>query len=653
MPSKDEVYKDWTHRIAYAEARLALQQPIWEDTLRTYRGLLYPEDQLLRRKEGVNRTLSLLSRLLPRLYYREPDVRCRPKVPDPVAIGGAEALSAVLSQEFRHLKQGVQSRRSLVDALLYNVGWNKTGYKRPFQNRAELGERVGALPPGFSPEDGAARPSVRNKLLKHFKLKETDVSTDPTMLGGSLFSKRVNPKFMLQDPDATTYEDVTWVAHIIPRRIEALEESDFYDSSVVGKISQEELRGFLFDPSTHTGVAAGVDNHPLGGSNARIEKQVLEAYSRGWVDLFEIWDKNSGMVFVMVRGGDGWIRKPREWPYDMQDFPFQFLQFNDDPEDFYGEAPAASWIPLIQELEEYRKKRRIRIKKNVSKWAIRSELASPVVASVLRSDVEGDVAKVDIDEEHSINNFIKRIDPAGTPPDVLAAEAQAENELGNISGVTRERRGEAGPYVTATAASLVEVATQDLEGDRLRTLSIFQQDVATALLNLSRQYKRIPDFVRVAGAKGFNVYQVNPALLTYPWDVEVVIGSSRFIPEDQLINNLVSFFQLGGSSGFIDPFPLLRALGERLGIGNVVDLESVLLDPANKDQSTRLANLSAARQIMGIIMDTAGALGGQNANGTGDALQAVTRGGIAGGAQNTFSPAELASSGGRTGVPLQ
>jgi hypothetical protein len=621
MTRQDEIQL-WRTRIETAEAQLRPQVERWRRTLRAYRGIFHPDEvDEEARRDGVNHALSILGRTIPRLYYRDPVVRPLPRLPDPVVVEGAKAIKAYLEQTFRRLKVGRETRKILYDAFICSEGYAKVGYQAVFEDSGQAKDQIGASLPAFPEAVGL---DDRATMLKEGRLSKEDVAFDDRLRSEELFMMRVHPAHVLHDPDALEPEQAKWMAHVIPRRIEDIRNTKVYNQTVASMLSPATPGVDIWLPSDDGVPSADV--------------ATASDYSEGWAKVIEIWDRESGRVLVHAPDANDWLRDPRDWPYKFGEFPLERLQFNYDIEKWWGQPDLEAWLPMIEDLNFYRLKRRHRIKRNVSKWVGDSTALTEEAKDALSSQVEGDIALVNA-QDAKPRDVLTRVDPAGSPPDIGVAEAREKEDLSNVSAMTQQRRGSQGTYTTATEASIIEVAAQENEAERLSTVREFQQGIARRLLSLARQYHTIPKIVGAAGPEGFKWYAVGDEIMRHNYDVEIAIGSSRYISEDQLLQGRQAFFGLMAQTGFAfgDPVLVLRDLAEML---RLPDPDRYVPDPNDEDGLRRMAALQMYRQIMGIQAPQQPGANGQGGGG----LAAMTEGGIAG-APNTLSPEQFAGVG--------
>lgn len=582
--SEQEEILLWRDRLDRAKARLKAEKGRWVRTLVGYRGIFdeeAPSDA--EKRNGIHLLYATAARMIPRYYYREPNILVRPRPlrigRDPALREGAKAMKAYLQTLFELLRIGKTSRKVLLDVILFNTGWVKVGYQARFQQKADKKVQIGADVPAFPPEMPMR---LKHKALQEFNLKPSDISYQHNRVADELFVNRVYPWYVLMDPDASEPEEAAWIAQIIPKRPYELEDSDLYKKDLVemleATITEEEMFG-------------GDENLVSG------EMPGLTQDDMGWHWLYEIWDRREGRLLVMGEQGEEWLRN-QDWPYDMDGFPFKRLQFNFDPKKAIGQPDAEMWLPIVEELNEYRNKRRARVRKNISKWIALADLfGDDAVRQKIESDVDGDIALLEGQDMASTNlrNVIMRLDPAQTPQDLGIAEARAMENISNISGISEQRRGVSGTYLTATEASIIEVNARDMEGDRLSQVAEWQADIALALLSLARQYKTATDIVHLTGAPGVGWYEVSPELRKRPFDVKVQVGSSRFEDPNERAQKIMTFLQISVPFGITDIEYLLRELAIELGLP-----EDVVINPADPQGVARLLLVASARSVMGI-----------------------------------------------------
>jgi hypothetical protein len=522
----------WRERIDAAESLLKVERQKWRTCLLAYRGIFFPDEVEAERRGGVNHVISVLNRLVPRIYHREPNILTKPETDDEMVIKGSKAMKHYLQAQFKRVNVGRETRKVLRDTFLFNRGYAKIGYQPEFQEREDKRDIIGAGKPAFALDLGL---DEREGALKDAGLSPEDVTADDRFASGECFAVRTHPRFVLWDPDAIEMEKSNWVAFICPRRVK-----EVHDSTLYNKVVRESLGASMPDAEVWEPTWIGLSGRPSTALSHQYFRQ-------GWVKLLEVWDKQTGQVFVMTPDCSEYLREPRPWPYEMRGFPIRGLQFQSDPEKFWGDPDVLVWLPQVIELNEYRRKRRERVLDNITKWLIDQGVLLDDTIEKIRSRVEGDVAEVNLTDK-TFERAVKRIDPGGTPPDLPSAEARAKEDLSNLSGLSQQRKGVQGTYLTATEASLIEVASKDFEGDRLSSVADFQKEIAVGFMSLTNQYKETDEIVSVIGAAGYEFYEVTKDLRGYRYDIDVVVGSSRFVSDDEILQKLIQLLMISTQS---------------------------------------------------------------------------------------------------------
>lgn len=596
----------WRSRISRSEILLRAEQMRWQDTLKAYRGVFFPDED---ETGGIALVHAIIAKAIPKLYHRDPDLQVFPTIDDPAVMEAAEAIKAELQQDFRRLKVGKASRRIILDTYLFNRGWGKVGYQAEFETKTQGKEQIGAGLPAFSETVTMAD---RKAAIAELKVVSSDISFDDRLVSEKMFFHRINPKYVLHDADAPDAESCRFMIHKVPKLISDLRNSKIYRSDVVAMMEPDISPEEMF---TET-----VDYPPSNSAKMNME------HHDGWTYLYEIWDRQEGEVLVLGSQGDDYVRDTMDWPYEMDGFPLFSLQFNEDPNRFWGKPDVELWLPQIKELCLYRKKRISRVKGNVSKFIINDDVTDEDTIASLDSPTES--AVVVLKGDRNANVSVQRLDPATTPQDVVQGEAVAMEMLTNISGQSQARRGVEEPHVTATAASVVETAARDFEADRLLLVSEFQSEVADRLLRLDRQFKGTEDIISEIGGAGYNFYTVTSRMRKFTWDVRIMVGSSQFVSDGELAQRLMGFTELAAGFPGTDVLYILRHIARLL---NLPGPNQMILDPSDEANALRLAKISAARDVIGIQLTQGGPSAAQQPSGG-------LAGAVAGGQEQGGSP---------------
>lgn len=622
--TRDEIAY-WRNEISLSNSFMEGKILQWKTALQVFRGLLNDADigygaGHKSMEQSLAYAQQMVKRIVPRLYYRDPHITVRPRWSDPLIDASAKAISAILGVEFDRLRVGVETRKCIMDAFLYNRAYMKYGYTADVGSVEDMKDSLGAVPPALPQRYS---PSERNVILaKHKRIKATDLSHDSRMVSGELFAMRVHPKFIRVDPYATCMEDARWIAIIYPRKVSEVEGSKLYNM----KHHNPDTEGLGLSGMMAWTESSSRDDLGISRSDAYTNYHDSEL-----VYLIEVWDRTSGGVFVLTEHTqEGWLREPRRWPYQQNEWPLASLQMNEDPESFWGKSEVENWIPTIVELDSYRRKRIVKIKQHVTKWLIDAEALDPNEADKFASDIEGELIKVGT-ENRSLDQVVRRNEPSPISNDLFSAEARAKEEYSNVTGQSQQRRGTQGTYMTATEVATVEGAARDNEADNLRAIAEFQSTVARGLLSLTRQFKSMRELVQEVGAVGFDFQRGGVYLTKHPYDVHILVGASAYVPPGEMLNRMERFVNLAAATGFLDAPGMLEDMAEELQLSR---FGKYILNPNDPRDQQKLSFLTAARNILGIapfqVPGTGqGGVGSQPANNN-NSLARMAAGGEAG-----------------------
>lgn len=593
LDTKDRI-QAWKSQIALAEKRLNREVATWTRCLRALANEIGPatyddkEDY-----EPIAYIEAIVNRVVPRYYFRKPDVVVRPEINDPAMIEAAPYMEKWIEKLLDQSKSGVETRRTVVDALWANIGWVKVGYQSVFQHKSDLKEQIGADPAALPPQAGNF---VKSEVIKQMGLDPDDLQVDDRIRSGRIFHQNVDPALMIVDPYARRFEDARWIGQRVPKRTEALSNSSLYPKKFLKNLK----------PTLTTSQIYAID-HPLE-TTYPISPTLREDHEDpSWIMLYEIWDRVEGKLWVLSDQADEEFWRDDNWPYQMTGFPYAPLQFNSHPRKLYGAPPIERWIALAKELNDYRYKRMVRVKRNVSKILFNAEGDTGETKDQLESAEEMGLVHVKNNAQVDLKRFVARLDPVNSPPDLNLADSRAREDLGDMAGESRQRRGQQGTYVTATEAAIIENASDEFDGDRIQLVAQHQEEVIYRMMALAGQFYETDDYVSVMGVDGYKFFDISTQLIASPWHITVRVGSSRFLSAEQELQLTREALQVALTSppGTVDLIYILKQYYRQMGYP-----ENVVIDPNTQQGQQRLNQILAARVLMGIDPNAGGAGGG-------------------------------------------
>ena len=71
-------------------------------------------------------------------------------------------------------------------------------------------------------------------------------------------------------------------------------------------------------------------------------------------DVYQIWDKQSGVVVWVPANGKEYAKEPQPWPWELDGFPFEILKFTEDTDQQFSKPLTLAALPIQEELSMQR-----------------------------------------------------------------------------------------------------------------------------------------------------------------------------------------------------------------------------------------------------------------------------------------------------------
>jgi len=497
----------------------ALMKKIW-DSGNAAKVVLHQDRENEVEGAFVNYVWAFAQTFIPAVYWRHPVVYVFPRrEADQHKARIAQARLRVAFQETnfrRHLMLALQ------DMLIYGHGWIKLGWY------TEVGQVPG------SPSKGKLSTVDHELYLYH----------------DAPYAYRVSPERIYVDPDASDYSEVRWIAQEYYRPLEAVRRDPYLrDTRNVSVVHFRDIRGVT---PFQTEAVSETDQY---------------------VRIYEIWDREDGVVRILCEGSDTWNRVIDHWPYPgIYGFPFKFLAVTDAIDSFYPSSPILPWLPLVLELSEFRALRMDHTRRIVSKFMIQEGAMSEDQVRQFQDPAAEIVFAHDIDR---IREF-RGLQP---DPNLYAAEEAIKKDIREISGFSELLSGSV-PFsrIAATTSALMQRNATLRFDFYAHRVGEFIVECARDLLKIVAQYQSYPQTVRILG-------EPEPQWIEYTReeidgeydfhvDVEDMSVSTRQIRIKEAYDALVA---LSPFTNLVNIRSLLRDLLLAFGKSN---LDEYLLPPA-------------------------------------------------------------------------
>jgi hypothetical protein len=512
----------------------------WRRFVDLYRGRHYEylteEDRLL-----VNICFSTINVIAPSIAVNYPKITVNSRRPEdaPRAI----VTEAIINYWWRHYELRPEFRRAVKDFLIIGHGWLKCGYRY-----VEEGDE------GVSEKSEAEAPNIEIA-------EESSNAVEPTVVvvEDRPFVERVSPFDVFVDPDATSMQDIQWIAQRVRRTLKDVRSDKRYDAqarrecapSSWGRISDE----YVF------------------------HREVYDKDAQ-YVEVWEYYDLRKRTLSVFTEGGDRFLIPPRPMPYAFG-HPFVMIRNHDIPDEFYPIGELEAIEPLQRELNETRTQMMNHRKRFARKYLYKEAAFDAQGRSLLAS--EADNVMVPVQSDDNLNNVIAPLPATITPPEFYNQSALISSDIETISGVSEYMRGQMPEMKrTATEASIIADAANARAADKLAVIEGAIAYVAQRLVQLAQQFLDTEQVARVTGKNGEPVWVTFDAdYISGEFDFEVEAGSTapnnesfRRMQALQMVDAMAPFASMG-----VVNMPKLAAHVLQFGFG-VKNPESFLMQQA-------------------------------------------------------------------------
>lgn len=453
---------------------------LWRRMVDIYRGKHYEflseEDRLL-----VNISFSTINVIAPSVSVNYPKITVNAVSPEfaPQAI----ITESVVNYWWRHFDVRPEFRRAVKDFLIIGHGWLKTGYRYIEEGQTDSdGEVLAADVPA------------------------NDIEPTVVVVEDRPFVERVSPFDVFVDPDATSMQDMTWIAQRVRRSLKDVKDDKRYDAQARRNCS----------PATW-------GRNLEGGELAR--EEVVDTEEQ-YVEVWEFYDLQRKTLSVFTDGGERFLVSPKPMPYAFG-HPFVMLRNYDVPERFYPMGELEAIEPLQRELNETRSQMMNHRKRFARKYLYKESAFDAQGRQLLQSDADNVMVPVSSDEP--LGNVMAPVPATITPPEFYNQSGLISQDIETVSGISEYMRGQL-PQMrrTATEASIIADAANSRAADKLATIEQAIASVASRMVQLAQQFMTSEQVARISGRNGDPVWVTFDAdYIAGEFDFEVEAGSTQ------------------------------------------------------------------------------------------------------------------------------
>lgn len=498
---------------------------LWRRMIDLYRGKHFKdiseEDRML-----VNSAFSTINVIAPSVSVNHPKITVGARKSE----DGDKAIvtEAIINYWWRHFDCQKELRRAVDDYLIIGHGWLKVGYKFVEEEQAR---------PKMSHEAEAGAEDTPQDI--DATAETAPMETDIVVVEDRPFVERVSPFDVYVDSDATSVENIKWIAQRVRRPLQDVRNDQRYN------------RQARMDASaSHYSKWANEDERP------RMSRREDSAY----VDVWEFYDVKNGTMSVFCDGTESFLVNPQKMPYAFG-HPFVMMRNYDVPEHFYPMGELEAIEPLQYELNATRTQMMNHRKRFARKWLYKESAFDAIGRDALESDEDNVMVPVISDEP--LAAVVQAMPAIVNPPDMYNVSSMIIQDIDRISGVAEFMRGGASEISrTATEAAMMQDAQNARTSDKLAEVERVIAAAAKRLIGLAQQFLTGEHVARVVGSSAMPIWvNFDRDYIVGEFDFEVEAGSTQPVNESfrrQMALQMVDAMAPFVSAGVVDMAALAR-----------------------------------------------------------------------------------------------
>jgi hypothetical protein len=499
---------------------------LWARMIDMYRGKHFKteteEDRLL-----VNIAFATINVISPSVSVNYPKitVNARKYEDAPRAV----VTEAVVNYWWKHYECQKEFRTAVKDMLIIGHGFLKTGYRfvEKDKNDYEASDELASSAP------------------------ESITESDFIITEDRPFVERISPFDVFVDADATSMQDIRWIAQRVRRPLKDVKKDKRYNSAARNEAAPSHYSKW------------GIDDW-RGSLRPRRTENDDDAY----VEIWEYYDIESGKMSVFCDGGDKFLVNPMEIPFPFG-HPFVMLRNYEVPEHFYPMGELEAIEPLQMELNQTRTQMMNHRKRFSRKWLYKESAFDADGRAALESDEDN--VMVPVISEEALGGVITPMPAVISPPEFYNQSNLISGDIDRVSGISEYQRGGM-PEIrrTATEAAISQDASNARSSDKLAIIERGIGECARRLVMLAQQYMTAESAVRITGKDAQPVWvNFDRDYIQGDFDFEVEGGSTQPVNESfrrQMALQVVDAMAPFASAGIID-MPKLATYVLQYGFG--------------------------------------------------------------------------------------
>lgn len=534
--------QEWRKREGYDE--------LWDRLNDLYRGKHFPEATDSSDRIAINLAFSTINVIAPSISVNHPKITVNAsKVEEE---DQAVIVEAVINYWWRTHEIRPEFRRAVKDFLIFGFGYLKTGYRfveeeedvpeDDIEGEFESKRQELDLFAGENPDLAGDLPTDDDLMADISTTKMKVVDDRP-------FVERVSIHDIFVDPEATSMEDIRWIAQRCIKDVDEVRSDERYKSSVRKRLKPDSL--------------------------LREEMRAPESKDRdddhGRVTVWEYYDVRKGTMAVLPDHGDDFLVDPMDQPYRFG-HPFVMLRNYEVPDHFYPMGELEAIEPLQHELNKARSQQMNDRRRYARKYLYDKRAFDTTAVSLLQSQRDGTF--VPVNEGVPLNEAVIPLQQTPLDASIYQVSEQIEQDMSVISGVTEYQRGGAEQNIrrTATEASMIQDAANSRAADKLAAIEYYISQVARRILMLSQQYMTEAQVARITGANGAPLwFEFEAEWIQGEYEFEVEGGSTQPLNEQARRQQGVDLMQALGPllpSGIVNVPEVIKFVLQSFGVKN-------------------------------------------------------------------------------------
>lgn len=528
----------------------------WERMINLYRMKVFPKALTTEERIAIAVAFASINVIYPAISVNYPKITVngrKPEDDDPAVI-----VEAVINYWWRTYGYKKHFRLAAKDFLIIGHGWLKVGYRYKEKEMGLAEDEVRETYEEARTQLDAyamANPDMAADLPGDDDLMASLPQTKTVPIEDRPFVERVSPFNIYVDPEATSMDDIKWIAQKVVRGVEDVKNDERYRRSVRTAIKADSAPAQFQDPWER-------QRSHRDKSTPDMER----------VTLWEYYDVQYDEMCVFAHGSKDYLIEPRSMPYQFG-HPFIMLRNYDVPDHFYPIGDLEAIEPLQAELNRTRSDMMNHRKRYARKYLYKKGAFDAEGRAALESSKDGTMVPV-VDENVPLSDVLLPLPQIPMDANLYSYSEIIESDIDRVSGISEYQRGGL-PEIrrTATEASIVQDAANARSADKLALVEEVIREVAERLVQLAQQFLTGEQVARIVGSNGQPVWvPYEPEDIEGEFDFEVEAGSTQPQNETfrrqqavQMLNTLAPFMD----SGIINPVEMARyALQFGFGIKN-------------------------------------------------------------------------------------